>query len=58
MKTLDLNEMEVIEGGARPFIGTVEEKGPCNELLHLQNVTTTTYVFWINVGSHTELKPC
>ncbi|WP_123776098.1 hypothetical protein [Brumimicrobium aurantiacum] len=43
---------------ARPFIGTTEDFGPCDDLLKLQNKTTKTYIFWIEVGSHTELVPC
>lgn len=43
----------------RKFIGTEVEKGPCNELLHIQNVTTHTYFFWVRIGSHTEFGvPC
>lgn len=43
---------------SRPFIGTTIKYGPCDDLLRLQNKTTKTYIFWLEVGSHTELVPC
>lgn len=43
----------------RKFIGTETTYGPCNELLHIQSVTTHTYFFWIEIGTHTEFgQPC